>query len=288
MTEDQQMTCPAPARLASGLWIWAAGLTVLIALLGLANLPDTTSRKASGPGLGVLGGVLLLLGFAAWTIWQYRKGLPPARLVLAGVTVYFGWTLIIGVTMVQSGRSEFPVLTRIAMLVELVRALSMIVATALSYTPSARAYFRFYERGRQAGAEVAARIWLVVMIAVLVQVSLGFTDSLPSHGRTWTEWATFRNAVEDATIAFAGLCLVPAWGSIVRQFRLGRQWARVALTVIGAVCAAFEVSVIVDASSFDTPAYVVCAVVQLLAFAAAVVASFASPVNAHFRAAAVG
>ncbi|WP_370948689.1 hypothetical protein AB5J62_14340 [Amycolatopsis sp. cg5] len=229
MTEDQVITRPMPLRLAFGLWIWAVGLTLLVVLLGLVHLPEPSAGRPSGQGTGVLGSAIVLVCSAGWTLWQYHRGLPLARVVLAGLTVYFGWTLIVDAMAVGVIRSDFPGVDRFAVVVELVRVLSMIVAVVLSFTPSAHGWFRRYESGRHSGAKLAAWFW------------------------------------------------------VVREFRFGRRWARVTLLVTGAVCAAFEVAVIVDASTFDTPAYVTCAVVQLMAFAAAVVLSFVSPAKDHFR-----
>jgi hypothetical protein len=265
------------------LWVTAAGLTALIAVIGLLGV---VGRARSVDWGSVTAGAVLLAGVGLVTIWQFNRGRPVARVALAGFAVFYTWGLVLDLTVVMAGKSAAPV---IVVVIEAVRTGCAVVATLLSFSATARDYFAAYDAyaTRSDATRVPAWLWAVGIAAVAAQLVIGFVDNLPSNGRSWTSWAASRSglAVLQASMV---LCLIPAYAILVRQFRFGRQWARVTLIVIGVVCGVLAVAGIVDTFDARDPsetavAYSVLGFVQLIALLGAVVLSFRPAVNDDFR-----
>ncbi|QWF82670.1 hypothetical protein [Amycolatopsis sp. CA-230715] len=278
---------PRTVRFSCGLWVAATVLTVPLSLAGIVVALD----RSRSPGLGsLLAGLVVLLALGGWAIVQFEHGRPVARAALTGITVFCAWGLLIDLTVLASGESDGSTAAAPVVILEAARAGCMIVAAVLAFSESARRYFAAYDAAapRAGAAAVPGWVWAAGIAVVTAQLAIGFTDNLPSHGRGWVTWATGRYAVETALQTSALLCLVPAWATVVRQFRYGRQWARVALTALGVLCAFFEVFAVVDAADPDNTddlkvVYALLAVLQVTALVIAVVLSYLPAVNAHFR-----
>ncbi|RSM75944.1 hypothetical protein DMH04_37185 [Kibdelosporangium aridum] len=265
---------PDTVYMAVVLWWTAAGLTMVPALFGLYETLDRV-RWDDVPRL--LGGFALGVALVIVAITKFDRGRPVARMALTGLAVYYTWTLIIGLSVIMAGKSQGVI---ILFLIEVARTLCAIAAAALSYTPTARKYFNAYNAHdtRTDKTLWVGWLWAAGIAALALQFGAEFVDNLPSHGRSWTQWATGRNAISSALTASFLLCLMPAYASIVRQFLFGRQWARVTLTVFGVLCGILAVLQITDTFTVST----VFAAIQVLATAAALVWSCLPAVNAHF------
>ncbi|WP_020674124.1 hypothetical protein [Amycolatopsis nigrescens] len=276
---------PGPVRSAFGLWVAAATLTVLIALLSLTVAGDNGRSADVG---GSVPGLVLMLAGIGWTIFQFGRGRPAARLLLTGLAVYFVWALVVDLT-ILSGEVTTSAVVPIAALLEVARAICVVVAGVAAYTRSARAYFAGYDvdAPRAGAAGLPGWVWAAGIAAVAGQLAVGFVHNLPSDGRGWEDWVTGGDTVTALQTSLV-LCLVPAWAALVRWFRFGRQWARVTLTVLGSLCAVVEVFVILDALDPDNSddlavTYAVLGGVQLAALVLGVALSYLPAVNAHFR-----
>ncbi|ALG11845.1 hypothetical protein [Kibdelosporangium phytohabitans] len=273
-----------PVRVAVALWWLAAGLTALIAFVTFMTVADKL-RWDDMPR--VLANAAIMIVLAIVTITHFGRGKPVARVALTGMAVYYVWTLIIGVTVLVAGESEAPA---VLVLVEVARTLCAVIAAILSFTTPARAYFRLHNAraARVKATIIAGWAWLAAIAAMTVIVAGTFIDSLPSHGRSWIQWATGTNAIAAALVASLVLCLLPAYAALVRQFEYGRQWARITLCVIGVFLSLLAVIQALDVFDDRRPQTLdtVNAVLGLV-FVAAVVAGFAlsflPAANAHFR-----
>lgn len=281
---DGRQTRPGPVQVAVALWWLAALLTALIAFVTFATVADKI-RWDDMPR--VFANAAFMIVVAIVTITHFGRGKPVARVALTGMAVYYVWTLVIGVTVLVAGESEA---NAVMVLIEVTRTLFVVAAAILSFTPSAHTYFRSYNlyATRVKATVIAGLAWLVAVAAMAVIVAVSFIDSLPSHGRSWIDWATGTNAIASALVTSMVLCLLPTYVAIVRQFEYGRQWARVTLCVLGVALSLLAVVQALDVfddrrpETLETVGAVLC-----LVFVAAVgvgfVLSYLPAVNAHFR-----
>lgn len=265
------------------LYVSAAGLTALIAVIGLVAV---TGRSRSVDWSTVLVGAMLLVGFGTVLIWQFNRGRPVARVALAGVTAYFTFGLTLDLVVVAAGESSAPV---IVFIIEAVRTGCAIAATVLAFSASAQVYFAAYDEGETPAAATGlpAWFWGLGVALLTVQLAVSFIDQLPGGDRSWATWATSRSAATTLQVG-ATLCLVPAYAALVRHFRFCRQWARVTLTVLGVllgVVAALQIVVVFGRGVPDglAIAFGVLEAAQLAALIIAVVLSYRPALNAHFR-----
>jgi hypothetical protein len=265
------------------LWVVAAGLTALIAAIGLLALVGSTR---SPEWSAVIVGVLVLVGFGVVSITQLNRGQPVARVALTGIAVYFTLGLLLDLIVVGADDSGDSL---ILVIIEAVRTACAIAATIASFRPSASQYFSEYndEAIRADVTALPAWLWGLGIAMLAAQFAVHFWDNLPAFGRSLESWAGSRRAAAALQDSMA-LCLIPAYFALVQQFRRGRQWSRVTLTVLGVLCGFFAIASLADVLDAGNPNDVavigaILGTAQLVSLLAAVVLSYRPAVNAHFR-----
>lgn len=272
---------PDSVYVAMVLWVVAAGLTALITAIGLLALVGSTR---SPEWSSVLVGVLVLVGFGIVSITQLNRGQPVARVALTGIAVYFTLGLLLDLIVAGADDTSLTVL-----LIEVVRTACAIAATVASFTPTAGQYFSEYNgvTTRADATALPAVLWYVGIAMLAAQFAINLWDNLPALGRSLESWARSRRSAA-ALQASMALCLIPAYFALVHQFRFGRQWSRVTLTVLGALCGVLAVAALVDTFDASNPKDVavigaILGTAQLASLLAAVVLSYRPSVNAYFR-----
>ncbi|MFF5990506.1 hypothetical protein [Prauserella flavalba] len=250
---------PGSVRVAFWLWVTGLVLTVPVVLLSRFGAPERGANPV---------GSLMLLALAIWALLRFATGRPLARAALCG----FAGFCVLGTTfdlIVLNALPEWDPLLTLHVWAGGSRAAFLVVAAVLSYTGSACDYFGTAPpRTAPAASRSAVTAWGVAIAAVAGQLLIAFSVLLPSGGPTWLDWAVLN--AEDTLQAALGLCLLPAWCSVLWQFRLGSRWALVTLVVLGTLVGIGEGYVL---GTLDGLAPVLAAV-HLTATVAAVVLSW--------------
>lgn len=272
---------PRSVRFAFVLWIVAAVLTAPTTMITIVVLPG--ERSVFGV-VCVAVGIIVVSALVPWAVWGFSRGGPVARAVLTGISVF--WVLSLATELITLSSDRSGAAVAFVLVLETVRAGAGVLASMLAWDVPSRSYFSCYD-GNAARPEVVAvpgGLWFAGITAVAAQLSIVFWRNLSEVD--WADQAVGGPAVFPLVGSGAVLCLIPAWASLERQFRYGRQWARVTLTVLGAAFLLVELLVIRNAFTADgVVIYGVLGVVQLIATGAAIVSSYPRRLDAFFRSA---